>query len=158
MAIADWSARRVAILWVVGGVLEAALLVGPPVLARRWAVRNLPRLERQLAQMEKDQAAVQSRWRLAEQADSTSVAAQRRAAIRAGEFSVTPQGDTLVALVRMPSGAPESARVAAFSSHATRAAIGSAIVLWGAVPLVLVSLTTAWLFARRRNSRAPAAA
>src|SRR5687767_3082048 len=102
MAIAQWSGRRFATVLIVGGICEAALLIVPGVLARRYAERNLPRIERELARLQKERASVDGRWRLTEQADSLSVAAQRRAAIAAGQFSVDPQGDTVVAVVRTP--------------------------------------------------------
>ena len=100
MAIAEWSGRRIATLWLIGAVCEIALLVGPPLLARSYAQRKLPEIERKLAQMRAEQAPVDERWRLAEQADSIAVAAQRREAIGAGQYSVTAQGDTVTAVVR----------------------------------------------------------
>lgn len=153
MAIAEWSRRRCATVLIAGAICEAALLIVPGVLARRNAERNLPRIEQELARLQEERASVDGRWRLTEQADSLSVAAQRRAAIAAGQFTVDPQGDTVVAVVRTPSGRPDSVATAASLARTTWMAVAIVLMLWGIVPIVLLIISVRWLVGRKANSR-----
>ena len=157
MAIAAWSGRRIAILWIIGAVCEGALLGGPFLLARRYAQHQLPDIERKLAQMRAEQAPIDERWRLAEEADSISVAEQRREAIAAGQYSVTAQGDTLTAVVRVPSGRPDSLAVAASLQRGRWLVPVIALVLWGSIPVALMALTILWVIGRRRKQLSAAA-
>ena len=137
-------------LWFIGAVCELALLVGPPLLARSYAQRKLPELERQFA-------SIDERWRLAEQADSIAVATQRREAIAAGQYSVTAQGDTITAVVRAPSGRPDSVDVADSMRTGRHIVLVIALVLWGSIPVALLAITVLWV-TRRRAMHVSAAA
>jgi hypothetical protein len=157
MAIAQWSGRRIATLWVIGVVCEVALLIGPPLLVRSYARKKLPELERQIAQMRAEQAPIEERWRLAERADSVAVAAQRREAISAGQYSLTAQGDTVTAVVRAPSGRPDSVDVADTFRTGRYIVFAIVLTLWGSIPIALLAITVVWV-SRRRGTHVSAAA
>jgi hypothetical protein len=156
MAVREWSGRRLAAVWFIGIVSEAALVIVPGVLAQRYIERKLPRLQREYAQIRAEQAAAESAWTLTEQADSISVANQRRSAIDAGSYSVSAQGDTNVAVVRTPSGRPDSVAVAKSIARTNWIAAAIVFVLWGSIPVALSCLTIIWLLGRRRVSSAAA--
>lgn len=156
MAIKDWSGRRLATVWLIGIVCEAALVIVPGALARRHLERRLPGLQREYAQIHAEQAVAESAWTLTEQADSISVATQRRLAIENGSYTVSAQGDTIVAVVRTPSGRPDSVGVAQSIAFTNRIAAAILFVFWGSIPVALLTLTTIWQVGRRRTSSAAA--
>jgi hypothetical protein len=143
MAFAQWRARRIAVLWAAGLLLEALVVVGPTVLVVRTMRRNAPRI---LA----EQAALNARWRAAELADAGWVAAQRAA----GPVAVGADGTPRYAIVRMPSGRPDPAVVARFRARTERIARWIVAVQLGGVPALLALVTLVWIAARRRD-RAP---
>ena len=151
MALRDWSRRRLLAAWGIGLGVQVALIAAPIVLLQWHAARELPRLRREIA-------ASDERMAVAERADSLSRAAQRATAIAAGEFTVTPAGDTVVALVGMPSGRPSEAHMAAVQARMARRGQIVGAVLLGGIPFLLVGLTGAWVLARRRASTALGAA
>ena len=156
MALREWSRRRLATVWFIGIVCEAALVIVPGALAQRYAEWKLPRLQREYARIRADQAAAESAWTITEQADSISVANQRRLAIDAGSYSVNAQGDTMVAVVRTPSGRPDSVAVAKSIARTNWIAAAIVFVLWGSIPVALCGLTIIWLLGQGRMSSAAA--
>ena len=147
MALASWSTRRILVLWA-GGLLLQALLILFPVILARHLIANSGDLLR--AEAEQD-----ARWRAGELADSLSLAKQRADARVAGTYSITARGDTLFPLVRVPSGRPDSAAVAAVGQQARRNARYVTMILLGLVPSILAIVTLVWLIVRRREREAP---
>ena len=130
MSLSTWSPRRILLLWFGGLALQLALLVTPVW----WAFSNAPR-----RQAEWD--ALSARWSIAERADSLSIAAQRAS----GATSVDPSGDSLFALVSMPSGRPTPAPVP--TKRARGPQLFDALYL-GGIPLILCLLTGLWWWRR----------
>lgn len=130
LAISGWSSRRVAAIWAAGLSLQAALLLLPTA----WALANAP-------QMRARWEALSTRWGIAERADSISIAAQRAA----GAVRVGPSGDSLYAVVSMPSGRPRPGAERAPSPLWMRGIV--AVYTW-AIPVSLLWLTLVW---RRRR-------
>jgi hypothetical protein len=133
LAISRWSSRRIAALWGVGLAIQAALLLLPAA----WALSNAP-------EMRARWDALSTRWSTAERADSISIAAQRAD----GAARLGPAGDSLYAVVHMPSGRPNPRAERAAGSIWKRAMV--AIYSWG-IPVSLVWLTLVWR--RRRTDR-----
>lgn len=144
MAISRWSAKRLAVVWA-AGILGEVMLFALPVMLARGLVNDAPRL---LAEHDR----TDSQWSIAEREDSISIAAQRRDAIRAKQFSVSAQGDTFVAVVHVPSGRPSSARVEEDGVRTVRQVWIVVAVLYGAIPLTLLGITAVWSVARLRSA------
>ena len=120
-------------LWIGGLSLQAPLIVVPV-----WrAVRNAPQARAQWN-------ALSERWSVAERADSLSVAAQRAS----GASGVAPTGDSVYAVVRMPSSRPKKASIMA--SRPPWFPILEATYLLG-IPIALLVLTARWQW--RRGAR-----
>ena len=147
MALASWSPRRILALWAGGLTLQALLILAPVLLARHLMANS--------AEMLRIGAEQDDRWHTAELADSLSVAKQRADARAAGTYSVTPSGETLFALVHVPSGRPDSAVVAARSENLERTARYTMALLFGLIPAILLLLTLSWIIVRR-NATGPA--
>jgi hypothetical protein len=141
MSLGTWSARRLLAIWAGGLALQAVLILVPVILTRRFVERNGAQLMREAREADE-------RWRVGDLADSLSLARQRATARASGSYTVTSQGDTLFALVHVPSGRPDSARVAAAVQRTTRTAWYLKIAFLWAIPAVLLLLTAAWLFVR----------
>lgn len=131
-----------------------ALLIAPFLFTRQYAERQLARYE----SLHQAQVSADERWRLQEHADSLSQADQRREAIEAGQFTLTGQGDTVVAVVNAPSGRPDSAAIERAVHRTNVIALIVVAVIWGSIPLALIILTVAWLLAQRRSKGLAAAA
>jgi hypothetical protein len=155
MAIADWSGRRLATIWAIGLVLEVLLYFGFNAYMKwtvlREARETLREAEILLAHFP-DQKAREDTMRLA---DSVSRAAQRYWAIEQGRFSVTPAGDTVVAVVGMSERlASDTAMIAdpvairARQRELVRQVVRKWMIMgfvWlGPIPLALIALTAAW--------------
>ena len=133
LPISTWSGRRVLMLWIGGLSLQAALIIVPV-----WrAVRNAPQARAQWN-------ALSERWSVAERADSISVAAQRAS----GASGVAPTGDSVYAVVRMPSSRPKKASIKA--ARPLWFPLLEATYLWG-IPIALLVLTARWQW--RRGAR-----
>ena len=143
MALASWSTRRILALWACGLVLQALLVLTPVLIARQLMANS--------ASMLRVGAEQDARWRTAEVADSLSLAKQRAEARATGSYSVTPSGDTLFALVRIPSGRPDPAAIAALNLQVRRQARYTTAVILGLIPTVLVLLTLSWAIVRRKD-------
>lgn len=141
MALGDWSGRRIVATWVIGLGLQAALLFSLVGLGRRFAERNAPRLHAQ-------QAALDERWKVGEAADAASRSVQRAGAIAAGKYSVSPQGDTSIAVVVVPSLRPSEVSVS-IDGAVTIPLIS--LVLFAGIPVILIAITTGWILSRRRQ-------
>src|SRR5687767_2090256 len=101
MAIRDWSGRKLAVVWAIGFALELAVVFGPMLAAFAWV--SSPEFERRL-ELWDTVAARQNLWT---QQDSASARRHRADAIRTGQVTVTPAGDTVFAAVtttHKPSG------------------------------------------------------
>ncbi len=133
LAISSWSSRRVATIWVAGLSIQAALLILPAA----WALSNAPGMRARWD-------ALSTRWSIAERSDSIAIAAQRAG----GATRLGPSGDSVYAVVQMPSGRPNPRAERASRSMWIRAV--AAIYSWG-IPLSLVWLTLVWR--RRRRDR-----
>jgi len=133
MSLSSWRLRRVLLLWFGGLALQLALLVTPVW----WAFSNAPRRR---AQWE----TLSARWAIAERADSLSIAAQRAG----GASTVGPAGDSLYAIVRMPSGRPNPAPV--HSKRSLGPQLFDALYL-GGIPLLLCLVTGLWWWQRPAN-------
>ena len=144
MALASWPTRRIVMLWA-GGLTVQALLILAPVLLARHLMANR-------AEMLRVGAEVDARWRTADLADSLSLAKQRAEARATGSYTITPRGETLFALVHMPSGRPDPAVVADLHQQMQRQARYTTVVLFGLIPIILVLLTLSWIIARRDNT------
>ncbi len=147
MALASWSTRRILVLWASGLLLQALLILVPVILARHL-IANGSELLRVNAEQD-------ARWRAGDLADSLSLARQRADARAAGTFSITARGDTLFPLVRVPSGRPDSAAVAAIGQQAYRNARYVTMILFGLIPTLLALVTLTWLIVRRRDAGPP---
>jgi len=147
MTLASWSTRRILALWG-GGLLLQALLVLVPVLIARHLIANSGELLRVAAEQD-------ARWRAGDLADSLSLAKQRADARAAGTYSITARGDTLFPLVRVPSGRPDSAAVAASVQQTHRNARYISMIVLGLVPTLLALVTLMWLIVRRRDAEPP---
>ncbi len=148
MALASWSTRRILTLWAGGLVLQALLILAPVLLARHLLANS--------AEILRVGAEQDARWRTAELADSLSLAKQREDARAAGSYSITPSGDTLFALVRIPSGRPDPVTVAASNEQVRRHARYITAFILGLIPAMLVLITLSWMIVRRKDTR-PAA-
>ena len=142
MALASWSTRRVLTLWAAGLALQALLILVPALLAQHLVANS--------AEMLRVGAERDARWRAGDLADSLSLAKQRADARAAGSYSVTPNGDTLFALVHVPSGRPDSAVVAALGRKIQRTARYTTAILFGLIPTLLVLLTLSWIIVRHK--------
>lgn len=143
MALASWSAKRLLTLWAGGLVLQTLLIIAPVLLARHLIASS-----GELLRVDAEQ---HSRWRTAELADSLAVVKQRAESRANRTYTVTASGDTLFPLVRVPSGRPDPATVAALGQQARRTARYLTVVMLGLIPGVLILLTLGWLIARRRD-------
>lgn len=141
MALASWSTKRIVALWVVGLTLQALLILVPVLLARHLIGNR--------AEMLRIAAEEDARWRTAEVADSLSLAQQRAEARAAGNYSIAPSGETLFALVHIPSGRPDPSTVASFREEAQRKARYTTMAILGGIPIVLALVTLSWLIVRR---------
>lgn len=126
MNVSTWSRRRVVLLWVGGLALQAALIALPLWLA----LSNAPRARAQWASLSE-------RMGIGERAESLSVASQRAK----GAVGVTPAGDSLYAVVHMPSGRTTDS-VASPIFQLTRSVLGFLYVF--GIPITLVVLTIRW--------------
>jgi hypothetical protein len=133
LAISGWSPRRIAALWGVGLAIQAALLLLPAA----WALSRAPQTRARWD-------VLSTRWSIAERADSISIAAQRAG----GAARLGPAGDSVYAVVHMPSGRPNPRADRAAGPIWMRAIV--AIYSWG-IPVSLVWLTLVWR--RRRTDR-----
>ena len=144
MALASWSKRRILTLWA-GGLVLQALLILTPMLIARHLIANSGELLR--VGTEQD-----ARWRAGELADSLSLARQRADARTARTYTVMASGDTLFPLVRVPSGRPDSATVAALGERTRRNAQYFTVVILGLIPTLLIVVTLSWAIGRRRGA------
>jgi hypothetical protein len=149
MTLSRWTPRRMALLWVAGIAFQIALIAAPWVFAARYAQRELPRIRREVLANEAHMTA-------AERTDSISRAEQVAAARVAGDFHLRADGETLFAVVGMPSGRPTAQAVADFRASTQRTVVAVVAIQFGAIPLALVGLTLAWYFARRPNGNSSA--
>lgn len=131
-------------LWA-GGLALQALLILAPVLLARHLLANRAELLREGAEQD-------ARWRAGELADSLSIAKQRADARAARTYSVTARGDTLFPLVHVPSGRPDPAVVAAIGEQMHQKARYLTVAIVGLIPTLLVLVTLAWLLVRRRDA------
>jgi hypothetical protein len=142
MSLSQWTPRRVAMIWVAGIALQIVLIVAPVVVAVRYAGSEGPRISREVA-------ANNAHFTAVERADSISRAEQVAAARSAGNFHLRADGQTVFAVVGMPSRRPEPRRL-----DELRASTNAMLAVYcGAIPLALIALTLAWFFARRPNWR-----
>ena len=144
MALASWSTRRILTLWAGGLALQALVLLAPVLLARRLMANSAATLRIDAEQ--------HARWRVGDLADSLSLAKQRADARAAGSYSITPHGDTLFALVHVPSGRPDPEVVAAMTRKAERTARYATAILFGLIPTSLVLLTLSWIVMRSKDT------
>ena len=147
MALASWCTKRILVLWA-GGLLLQVMLILVPVILARHLIANSSELLRVNAEQD-------ARWRAGDQADSLSLARQRADARAAGTYSITTRGDTLFPLVRVPSGRPDSAALAAIGEQAHRKARYVTMILFGLIPTLLALVTLTWLIVRRRDAGPP---
>jgi hypothetical protein len=136
-------------LWAGGLALQALLVLGPVLLARRLIGNNT-----QLIRLSAEQDA---RWRAGDLADSLSLAKQRADARAARTYSITARGDTLFPLVHVPSGRPDPTAVAALAQQSQRNARYVTAVILGLIPTTLILVTVIWLAVRREDAGLPAA-
>lgn len=144
MTLASWSTRRILLLWAGGLALQALLVLAPTLLARHLLANR--------AELLRVGAEQDARWQAGELADSLSLAKQRADARAAGTYSITANGDTLFPLVRIPSGRPDAAVVAALGEQTRQRARYLALVVVGLIPTLLVLVTLVWLIVRRRDA------
>ena len=144
MALRSWSTRRILMVWAGGLTLQALLILAPALLARHLMANSAERL--------RVAAELDARWRTGELADSLSLAKQRADARAAGTYSITSSGDTLFALVHLPSGRPHAAIVAARTQRVQRNARYMTAIMLGLIPTILVLLTLSWIVVRRTES------
>jgi hypothetical protein len=130
-------------LWTAGLVLQALLILAPILLARHL-VANSAELLRVGAERD-------ARWRAGELTDSLALAQQREDARAARAYSIAPNGDTLFALVHVPSGRPDPAAVAALGRQAHLNARYLTTVILGLMPTILVLVTLMWIIVRRKD-------
>jgi len=131
-------------LWAGGLTLQALLILAPVLLARRLMANR--------AEILRIGAEQDTWWRTADLADSLSLAKQRADARAAGTYTITPSGDTLFALVHVPSGRPDSAVVAALHQQVLRKARYTTAIILGLIPTALLLLTLSWIIARRHDT------
>ena len=144
MALASWSMNRIVALWIGGLFLQGLLILTPVLLARH--------LKASRAELMRSRPDPESRWRTSEVADFVSQARQRAESRASGDYTVTPGGDTITAVVSMPSGRPSPAVIASFHERTRRRARYVTAVLLGLVPSLLVLITLAWAMLRRREA------
>lgn len=133
MFLVHWSRRRILLLWLGGLALQLALRVAPA----RWALSNVSTTRAQWENL-------RARWTIAERADSISRAAQRAK----GASAVGPAGDSVFAVVSMPSGRPVSPPV---QRERTVGVMLFDVLYLGGIPLILCILTGLWWW--RRHAR-----
>jgi hypothetical protein len=136
-------------LWAGGLALQALFLLVPLLLARHLMANS--------GDMLRAQAEHEARWRVGEVADSLSRAKQREDSRASGNYTVTAAGDTMYALVSVPSGRPDSAVVAALGERTRHQARYISIFLFGFIPVSLTVVTLAWLLLRRSGGEQPRA-
>jgi len=147
MAIADWPARRIARMWVVGLALEAALIAGSKALERAneppWAREMRLRsdsLERGLVPPPPPITAAQ---------ESTL-----RAFVR-DSLGITWETHGRVTTLHLPPAVERDARRAARAIQGALVAVAIVVLLiFGPIPLTLVSVTIVWVARRRPWRRA----
>jgi hypothetical protein len=143
MALRDWSLKRLLATWGLGLVAEAVLLAGALALGSHLIVS--PGAQ----QARKSYEVLSTRWKLGDAADSISRAAQIASARESGTYKVQPTGDTVFAVVGVPSGRPDRTAVSGRITFVNgTAAIASALVFLG-IPLSLVLVTITWLIGRK---------
>lgn len=147
MRVSRWTGRQILLLWLIGIAGQVALTVLPTMALYAYMRREVPRLSHELALAD-------SRWQAAEHSDSLLVAAQRRNAIRNGAFTVTATGDTVTAVVRMPSGRPAEVN-AAMPAHLPTIFFIRLAIQHGAIPVVLILITAYWIGTRGRRDEVP---
>lgn len=151
MKLAQWTPRRVAALWAVGIALQLVVIIAPALYVAHVVRRDVTRLVQQ-------DTAREARLKGSEQADSVSRIQQLASARAAGQFRLGADGDTVFAVVGMPSGRPDPQRMAALRRSMRRTVDVVLGIEFGTIPLALVGLTIAWFLARRRSeglARAP---
>ena len=146
MALASWSTRRMVALWAGGLALQALLIVAPVLVARH--------LMGYRAEVLREAAERDARWRTGDLADSLSLAKQRAESRAAGTYSIAASGDTLFPLVRVPSGRPDRASAAIRHRQTSRDARYFALALFGVIPTLLILVTVGWLIGRRNAGAA----
>jgi hypothetical protein len=144
MLLAQWSPRRLAAVWGIGIVLQVAIVAVPMAIAIHLVRRDGPRIRQQGIVRE-------AQLKGSERADSVSRAEQIAAARAAGTFYFRADGQTVFAVVGMPSGRPDAQRVAALRRSMRQRVNVLLGVQFGAIPLALAALTIAWFAARRQN-------
>jgi len=144
MALASWPTKRILMMWAGGLTLQVLLILAPVLLARHLMANR--------AEMLRVGAEVDARWRTAELADSLSLAKQRAEARATGSYSITPRGETLFALVHMPSGRPDAAVAADLRQQMQRKVRYTTVIILGFIPTVLVILTLSWIIARHHDA------
>lgn len=143
MPLHSWSFRRIAVLWVVGLALEAAMFVGLMAFTRHLVARDFPSLHAQMAERN-------ARDEGQDRASAASREEQVRAARERGEFTITPSGDTAFAVVTTPSGRARSGPLTATAIGPSRTGSVLALLMFGAIPMGLLVLTAAWAYDQRR--------
>jgi len=145
MSLSQWTPRRIAMIWVAGIALQIVLIVAPALVAIHFARTEGPRIRREVA-------ANRLHYTVAERADSMSRAEQIAAARSEGNFHLRADGQTVFAVVGMPSGRPTPRTLADLRASMQRTVRAIIAVQFGAIPLALMALTLSWYFARRPKS------
>ena len=146
MALASWSTRRIATLWIAGLALQTVILAMPVLLARHLIASSGDVLR---VGAEQD-----ARWRIGDAADSLSLANQRARVRMARTYSIDARGDTIFPLVHVPSGRPDPAVVADIVKQARREARVVTILMIGLMPALLLGITLVWMLERRKGAGA----
>ena len=141
------SGRQLAVAWLVGAALEAVLVLGSAGLAMRFMRREAPRFRQEAAAY----STTSARWRLGDAADSLSRERQRTEARINGTYQVQSSGETLFAIVGVPSGRPDSLAVRRQWEATKLTATAITAVIFGTLPLILLIITAFWLLAQMRN-------
>lgn len=124
-----------------GIALQFVLIVAPVFFTMRYFRRELPRMQRQAA-------AFDAHYTAAERADSVSRAGQRATERAEGTYRLRADGQTVFAVVGIPSLRPVTRGAHTFISPVVGVVLG---VQLGAIPLALIALTIMWYLARRRD-------
>lgn len=145
MALAQWSTRRMAATWLAGLALQLALYIAPMLLTQTM-MRNgtFDRVRSEgAARAERDAVT---------QATNAHWSAEQRANV---EPVRTAAGDSLFPIVSASSERLSAERQDDRRASAVRVTSAVSLLYFGLVPLTLLSLTVAWLVARRRAITVP---
>ncbi len=147
MTLSRWTPRRLAIIWLAGIALQVVILVVPAIVAMNLTRTMGPRFRREVA-------AQDAHYTVAERADSISRAKQVSDARATGNFQLRADGQTVYAVVGIPSGRPSQRSIDEIRAS-MQPLLGVILGLeFGAIPLALIALSLAWLVARKRDDGA----